>query len=159
MELHRTRVPGVIRIILLHLKKVFFLLFLITLPGFVSAQRKSISGQLYWHSPQATEMGHAAIYNGVPLEIFIHARTTLAEVDSEDGIINKIYTPVISRFFCDRNGSFKTKLPPGEYSVFVKYQNGFYGNIQDRVGNLSPATITAKRNAWITITINYAAYR
>lgn len=159
MELHGTRIPGVIRIILLHLKKIFPFFFLVTLPGFAAAQKTSISGQLYWHSPQASDVGHTAIYNGVPLEIFIHALTTMAEVDVKDGIINKIYTPVISRFFCKRNGSFKTKIQPGEYSVFVKYQNGFYGNIQDRMGNISPAIITAKRNAWITITINYATYR
>lgn len=159
MELHCTRIPGVIRIIFLHLKKIVQFLFLVTLPGFTAAQKTSISGQLYWHAAQVSELGNTAIYNGVPLEIFIHALTTMAEVDVKDGIINKIYTPVISRFFCKRNGSFKTKIPPGEYSVFVKYQNGFYGNIQDRVGNISPAIITAKRNAWITITINYSAYR
>lgn len=159
MELYRTRIPGVIRTILLHLKKIFPLLFLVTLPGFASAQKTGISGQLYWHTSQASEMGHTVNYNGVPLEIFIHTLTTMAEVDVRNGIINKIYTPIISRFFCNRNGSFKTKIPPGEYSVFVKYQNGFYGNIQDRVGNISPATITAKRNAWITITIDYTTNR
>jgi len=118
------------------------------------AQKINLKGQLYWVAPESNPTQQTIEYNGLPLEIFVHPITSLAEVDVSESVITKIYTPVISRFFSKWNGSFKTKLPPGEYSVFVRYQNGFYGNLQDITGNLSPVIIKNK-NAWITITINY----
>ncbi len=123
------------------------------------AQKTGVRGQLYLFVPDSGLKKEILIpYEGIPLEIFIHKATTLAEVDFKDGIISKIYTPLVSRFFCKWNGSFKVKLPPGNYSVFVRYQNGFYGNLKDSEGNLSPATVSSKRNAWITITVNYSTY-
>ncbi len=95
-------------------------------------------------------------YQGIPLEIYVHQLTTEAEVDYANGKITRIHTPVAARFFCKSNGTFKVRLPPGEYSVFVRYQNSYYGNLKDSNNNLSPAIITdAQKMAWITITIKY----
>lgn len=127
-------------------------------PAISAQQLGTLKGQLYWvppsdnYSPEKQNIP----YNGIPLEIFVHQITTEAEVDYEEGQIHKIYTPVVARFFCKWNGSFKVKLPPGRYSVFVRSQNNFYGNLQDANGNLSPATIEeSKRTTWITITLDY----
>jgi hypothetical protein len=125
-----------------------------------TGQKTGIKGQLYLlppnlnHQPQRQNIP----YDGLPLEIFVHELTSPAEVDFEDGEIKKIYTPVVSRTLSKWNGSFKTKLPPGKYSVFVRYRNSFYGNLQDAEGNLSPAIVTQKGSAWITITLNYLSY-
>lgn len=95
-------------------------------------------------------------YQGVPLEIYIHQLTTEAEVDYSNGNITKIYTPVVTRLFSKPNGTFKTRLPPGQYSVFVHYKDAFYGNLIDSQGNISPAIISDnKKMAWVTITIAY----
>lgn len=126
--------------------------------SFVSAQRSGIKGKLYWMSPDKafkTEEQNIP-YQGLPLEIFVHELTTEAEVDFEDAVISKIYTPIVSRFWCKSNGTFKTKLPPGNYSIFVRYKNRYYGNLKDAIGNLSPAYINdSKQMAWVTITLTY----
>ena len=122
------------------------------------AQRSGIKGQLYWMSPnpdyKPTEQNIP--YQGLPLEIYVHQLTTEAAVDYSNEKITKIYTPVVARFFTKSNGTFKTRLPQGQYSVFVHYKNAFYGNLIDGKGNISPAIITDnKKTAWVTITIAY----
>ncbi|HOO10296.1 MAG TPA: hypothetical protein PKW06_10185 [Cyclobacteriaceae bacterium] len=121
----------------------------------LQAQRYGIKGQLYWATPESSGTRETVTYSGVPLEIYVHGLTSVAEVDIVDGAISKIYTPVVDRFFCKWDGSFKARLPAGSYSVFVRYQNRYYGNLQDANGNLSPVTMGLKRNEWITITIDY----
>ena len=126
--------------------------------SFVSAQRSGIKGKLYWMPPDKTFKTEEQNipYQGLPLEIFVYELTTEAEVDFDDGVISKIYTPSVSRFWCKSNGTFKNRLPPGKYSVFVRYKNRFYGNLKDASGNLSPALINdPKQMAWVTITLTY----
>lgn len=124
------------------------------------AQSSRIEGQLYWHAPDdsGASIEQTNSYSGIPLEIFVHPLTSAAEIETEDGVITKIYTPVIKRAFSKWNGTFRIRLPPGAYSVFVFYKNQFFGNLKDREGNLSPAFVGEKKRAWVTITVNYSAY-
>lgn len=141
------------------MKNVIFILFVLTAGYETSAQRLgTLKGQLYWVPPDSNYSPEKQNipYNAKPLEIFVHQITSEAEVDFEDGLIHKIYTPIVARFFCKWNGSFKTRLPLGRYSVFVRNKNNFFGNLKDAEGNLSPATIdSTKRTTWVTITIEY----
>lgn len=82
----------------------------------------------------------------------------MAEVDLDDDKISKIYTPLVKRVFAKWNGSFKVKLPPGQYSIFVFYKNHYFGNLQDKEGNLSPAFVEHNKKSWVTITIDYSSY-
>ncbi|GAB1445822.1 hypothetical protein MASR2M41_15500 [Flammeovirgaceae bacterium] len=129
--------------------------FCLVITSNLPAQRYGIKGQLYWSTPESANKSQTVKYSGIPLEVYVHALTSPAEVDVVDGFISKIYTPVVDRFFCKWDGSFKSKLPAGKYSVFVRYQNKFYGNIQDANDNLSPVSLGENKNEWITITINY----
>lgn len=129
-------------------------------PLLTFAQKTGIEGKLY-SLPTASNLSQpnqAVAYSGIPLELFIHAPTTLAEVDGDEDGISKIYTPLIKRSFSKWDGSFKIKLPPGAYSVFVLYKNRYYGNLQDKNGNLSPAYVVNKKRAWVTVTLTYTPY-
>ncbi|HEY5689859.1 MAG TPA: hypothetical protein VIS49_00255 [Cyclobacteriaceae bacterium] len=140
------------------MKFLLSILLCITSLSASQAQRSGIRGQLYWMSPDPDfkPSGQNIPYQGVPLEIYVHQLTTEAEVDLSNGKINKVYTPVVTRLFSKSNGTFKTHLPPGQYSVFVHYKNAFYGNLIDNQGNISPAIIADnKKTAWVTITITY----
>ena len=133
---------------------------LICLASFTTlhAQRSGIKGQLYWMSPDPDfkPAEQNIPYQGVPLEIYVHQLTTAAEVDYSNGKITKIYTPVVTRLFSKPHGTFKTRLPQGQYSVFVYYKNAYYGNLIDSQGYLSPAIITKNnKTAWVTITLAY----
>ncbi|HNP94075.1 MAG TPA: hypothetical protein PKJ63_00555 [Cyclobacteriaceae bacterium] len=138
---------------------LFLILFLtICIPTF--SQKTGVAGQLYWNQPvsNSDHLDRTIPYSGIPLEIFIHELTTMAEVDLDDDKISKIYTPLVKRVFAKWNGSFKVKLPPGQYSIFVFYKNHYFGNLQDKKGNLSPAFVEHNKKSWVTITIDYSSY-
>jgi len=137
--------------------KIITIIFTLVFTSNIYAQRYGIKGQLYWSTPESANSSQTVSYNGIPLEIFVHELTSTAEVDLIDGVITKIYTPVVSRFFCKWDGAFKAKLPAGQYSVFARYQNGFYGNLKDANDRLSPVSLGKNKNEWITITINYSS--
>ncbi len=141
------------------MKKITTIIFSLVFISNLHAQRYGIKGQLYWSTPESANTSQTVKYSGIPLEVYIHTLTSTAEVDVVDGVISKIYTPVVDRLFCKWDGSFKSKLPAGKYSVFVRYQNKFYGNIQDANDNLSPVSLGQNKNEWITITINYSSFR
>ena len=123
------------------------------------AQRSFILGKLYWNHAESNVASNQIVeYSGIPLEIFIYPLLTKAEVDMEDGSITKIYGSVIQRVLSSWNGTFKIKVPPGSYSVFVLYRNRYYGNLQDVNGNLSPVHVDKKGKYWITITMDYSSY-
>ncbi|MEQ8363500.1 MAG: hypothetical protein RH948_11565 [Cyclobacteriaceae bacterium] len=140
------------------MKKIATLAFCLAVLSNVQAQRYGIKGQLYWSTSESVSTSQTVTYNGIPLEIFVHELTSTAEVDMLDGVITKIYTPVADRFFCKWDGSFKSRLPAGKYSVFVRYKDRFYGNLQDANDNLSPVFLGQNKSEWITITIDYSSY-
>ncbi|MEQ9415631.1 MAG: hypothetical protein RIF39_17470 [Cyclobacteriaceae bacterium] len=140
------------------MKKIATLAFCLAVLSNVQAQRYGIKGQLYWSTSESVRTSQTVTYNGIPLEIFVHELTSSAEVDMLDGVITKIYTPVADRFFCKWDGSFKSRLPAGKYSVFVRYKDSFYGNLQDANDNLSPVFLGQNKSEWITITIDYSSY-
>lgn len=160
MELFCSRIHGVLRVVYLNLIRSIPIFVLVCSSSLATAQNSRIEGQLYWHAPDANgaAAGQINSYSGIPLEIFVHTLTSAAEIDTEDGVITKIYTPVIKRAFSKWNGTFRIKLPHGAYSVFVLYKNQYYGNLQDKDGNLSPAIVSRERRTWLTITINYSGY-
>lgn len=137
------------------------LIIILSLTSFLrlQAQQFTIKGQLYLSTPKSSKSSQSISYNGIPLEVYVHEITSTAEVDIVDGIITKIYTPVVDRFFSKWDGSFKTRLPAGKYSVFVRYNDGFYGNLRDAADNLSPVILGNNKTEWITITINYSSPR
>lgn len=159
MELFCSGIPGVLRIIFLDLKSIS-LLILIFLSSFAAlAQRSRIEGKLYWLAPSPYSASASVVaYSGIPLEIFIYELTTAAEIDYEDGLISKVHSALVHRSFTRWDGSFKIKLAPGTYSVFVLYKNRFFGNLEDSEGHISPAYVRPKSRAWITITMNYSGY-
>ncbi|MFZ1808588.1 MAG: hypothetical protein WAU36_15250 [Cyclobacteriaceae bacterium] len=140
------------------MKKVITIALCLVSLSDLQAQRYGIKGQLFWSTSESASTSQTVEYIGIPLEIFVHELTSTAEVDIVDGVITKIYTPVADRFFCKWDGSFKSKLPAGRYSIFVRYKDGFYGNLQDAADNLSPVSLGQNKSEWITVTINYSSY-
>lgn len=121
------------------------------------AQRSNIQGQLYWLPTEANFQQNIP-YQGVPLEIFVYELTTAEDVVWEDNIIKKINSRLVQQAFSRPDGAFKLKVPPGQYSVFARYKNDFFGNLKDQQGHLSPVVVKAKKSGWVTITLNYSAY-
>ncbi len=61
--------------------------------------------------------------------VYVYAPTTVPEIDDNKTlgpITTKIRTQLIDSVQTDNLGYFKMHLQPGKYSVFVKYENGYY---------------------------------
>jgi len=135
------------------------ILVLLVIPYFSQAQRQGIKGQLYWvHGNQmpGPEKRHIP-RQGVAREIFIYEVTSAPFAEMENGFYKKIHSRFIKSTFSKPDGSFKVKLPPGDYSVFVKENKGLYANVFDSENHISPVTVKPRKFSWITITIDYEA--
>ena len=140
-------------------RELFFVVVFFLCSPCVQAQRQGIKGQLYWvHGNQmpGPEKKHIP-RQGVAREIYIYEVTSLPYVEIQDGFYKKVHSRFIKSLFSKPDGSFKAKLPPGHYSVFVMENKGLYANIFDAENNISPVTVEPKKYSWITITINYEA--
>ena len=125
----------------------------------IIAQQQGVKGQLYlvtgnqMPSPDRKHIPR----KGVVREIYIYELTNVAEVDKEDGFYKKVYTKFVKSQFSKADGTFKIKLPPGKYSLFVKENKGLHANLFDSENNISPFTVERKTYTWMTVTIDYAA--
>ena len=96
---------------------------------------------------------------GIQREIYIHEVTTIEKENHTGPFFNKVNSALVKTIQSKPDGSFKIKLPPGEYSVFVKEPNGFFANLIESDGKINPVSVPLKRFVWMTITIDYdAAY-
>lgn len=125
----------------------------------VYAQRQGIKGEVFWlggNQMPAPQQQSADAEQGVVREILFYEPTHLQDVDQvSDGLFTKIKTKLIATTKSAPDGSFTIKLPPGEYSVFVKERDGLFANLVDRANTLNPVTVKPKHYAWLTITVDY----
>jgi hypothetical protein len=135
-----------------------FLFLILTAPS-LYGQRQGIRGEVFWVSGnQMPGPGKSAAPQlGIQREIYIHKVTSI-EIENQTGpFFNEIKSEFVTKILSKPDGSFKVKLPPGEYSVFVKEPNGLFANLVESDGKINPATIPLKRFVWMTITIDYEA--
>ena len=67
--------------------------------------------------------------NGSPLatKLFIYNSTSISQLDSLIGpFCSRINSELVSTIQSDEKGRFASKLKPGIYSVFVRYENAYY---------------------------------
>jgi len=123
------------------------------------AQRQGVKGEVFWLSGNqlpAPGKPLADPEQGIVREILFYEPTHVQDVDQlADGLFTAIKTKLIATTKSAHDGSFTIKLPPGEYSVFVKESGGLFANLVDRANTLNPVTVKPKQYAWLTITIDY----
>lgn len=123
------------------------------------AQRQGIKGEVFWlGGNQMPALGRQSSDpdQGVVREILFYEATHLKDVDQiADGLFTNVKTKLIATARSLPDGSFTIRLPPGEYSVFVKETGGLFANLVDRTNTLNPVTVKPKQYAWLTITIDY----
>ncbi|HRK53172.1 MAG TPA: carboxypeptidase regulatory-like domain-containing protein [Cyclobacteriaceae bacterium] len=139
----------------------FLILLIILLSACSSMQpRQGIKGQVLWASGnQMPGPGSKKSSNyGVQRELHVYELTTIKEVTmSSDGFFSGIKTKLVTIVTTQEDGTFTLHLPAGEYSIFVKEDNGLYANRFDQNNSINPIIIKEKEFAWLPITINYQA--
>ncbi len=141
------------------MKKLLTVLAFLSIYHCALSQKEGIKGQVFWISgDQLPGPGsQASPDQGTIREIFIYKAATLNDVDQKDEFFFEIKTELINKVMSAEDGSFKVKLPPGEYSLFTKEQKGLFANVIDHNGCVSCVNVSPKRYSWVTITIDYEA--
>ena len=92
--------------------------------------------------------------------LYIYALTNISEVtrvDEYSSFYKSINTRLIKKLKSDKNGAFRVKLPPGQYSLFVKKDSLFYANLFDGKNNINPVTVEKGRYTEIEVRADYDA--
>ena len=123
------------------------------------AQKQGIQGEVFWLSGnQMPGPGHVSSpQQGIVREVYIYKITRMQDVEQTNNFFTNIKTELVTQTFSKTDGSFKVKLLPGEYSVFVKEPNGLFANLFDGEGRINPVVVKPKKYSWITITVDYEA--
>ena len=127
------------------------------LPGF--CQRQGIKGQVFWLSGnQMPGPGRKAAPNlGISREILVYELTTKEDATQHETFFTDIRTQLVATVISSDDGRFKVKLPPGQYSVFVKEPSGLFANLINTSGEINPVTVEPKKFTWLSITVDYEA--
>lgn len=93
----------------------------------------------------------------VQRELHIYELTTMDEATADGTFFHDIKTRLIETVETNKDGEFVVALPAGQYSVFVKEEQGLFANSFDGEGHINPVTIKEGEITTIQIDINYAA--
>lgn len=122
--------------------------------------QEGISGQVFWVAgnqmpgPGVTRSAQA----GIQRELYVYELTTIRQATlKENGFFTNIQTNLILKIATRQDGSFKVKLPPGQYSIFVMEEQGLYANLFDRNNAINPVVVKEKQYSWVPITVDYQA--
>ena len=123
------------------------------------AQKQGIKGQVFWLSGNQMPGPEKKIppYQGIIREVVIYPEIKLNDTKQTDGFFTDIQGMPVASVASKADGSFRIKLPPGNYSVFVKESKGLFANLFDGRGIINPITVKPKKYTWITLTIDYEA--
>jgi hypothetical protein len=72
-------------------------------------------------------------------------------------IFTKIETKLIDSVDTDKKGYYQFKLPPGNYSVFVKQEGHFFASIFDDKNNANPVKVEQGKVSALDVVVNNKA--
>lgn len=118
--------------------------------------RQGIKGQVFLYTnvlTDSTAPRHDP-RSGIRREIVIHEITTLDQASQVNGIFKPVPTTLVLSVMSRDDGSFKAKLPPGTYSVFVREGQDLYANLFHQ-NQINPVVVKPGQYSWVTITVEY----
>lgn len=91
--------------------------------------------------------------------LYIYELTNTSQVKhaAEASFYTAIDTKLVKEVKANRKGSFKVKLPPGQYSLFIKKDNLFYANLFDDKNNIAPVAVEKGKYTTIEVKADYGA--
>jgi hypothetical protein len=116
--------------------------------------KQGIEGHVFLLVNSPDSANHESPQAGVQREVHIHELTTLDQVTQENGVFTSVPTANVVTILTDVDGSFKVKMPPGTYSVFIKEPGGLYANLFKK-NQINPVVVKPRQYSWITISIEY----
>lgn len=122
--------------------------------------QQGIKGKVEWIS--GNQMPGPDKVPGKPLpivrEIHIYEPTSPEQTASQGGLFySGITTRLVKIIKSRKDGSFCVKLPPGEYSLFVKEDKGLFANKFDSQNRIHCITVEKGKFTTLNIVVNYEA--
>lgn len=131
------------------------ILLLITAEGF--AQKQGIKGQVFRSPDQSPTKPSSTLAEpqfGLVCKVEIYKPTDSSQVTP---VATSVYDSIRSEWVTETqtkaDGSFKVKLPPGNYSVFVKVTNGLYSDQTDREGHIGLVKVPQRTWSWLPVVV------
>jgi hypothetical protein len=124
------------------------------------SQKQGIQGQVFWVSGNqmpSPDKKPLTPQQGAIREVHIYQAVTLDSVTRNGIFFKEIHGTLVAKIITDESGEFKVKLPEGKYSVFTLEKDGLFANLMDVNGCINCVNVSAKKFAWVTITIDYEA--
>ena len=124
--------------------------------------KQGISGQVIWlegnlmptiDQPDNTTRGGKPVVR----EIHVYKLINVKETESLDGFFTKIKGSLVKKSFSDESGHFSIQLPVGEYSIFIKEEQGLYANLFDGSNNINPVVVNRDKVTEIKVKVDYKA--
>jgi len=116
--------------------------------GIQSCHKQGIKGNIYQVS--GNQMPSPDLPpskpKGMETTLYIYELTNTSQVIKEGDFYRTISTSLVEQIESNEDGSFKIKIKPGIYSLFVKKGDLFYSNIFDDKNNIHPVEV--KKGKW-----------
>lgn len=126
-----------------------------------SCRRSGITGHVYLvtGNQMPSPDRPPAPPKGVKTVLYIYELTNISDVarDGTSAFYRSISTKPIKEVETAEDGSFKVKLKPGKYSLFVKKGELFYSSIFDEKNNIHPVEVTRGKMVKEDFRVNYDA--
>ena len=123
-------------------------------------EAQGIQGQVFEQKGNQMPQKGKTLSKGVGLatQVCIFAPTSIQYAIQVSGSLFKLpSTQLIGMFDTDSVGQFKVQLKPGRYSVFVKYQNGYYAANFNQLNELGIVQVLPGTFASIDVIISAQA--
>lgn len=115
--------------------------------------KQGIQGQVFRLPEVADSLAKENPEAGVQSIVHIYELTTLDQASHKNGLFKSVPTNNVMTITTKPDGSFKVKLPPGTYSVFVDAGDALFANLFKN-NQINPVVVKPKQFAWVTITID-----
>ena len=139
--------------------KYLVVMFLISFAIPAAAQKQGICGKVLWvEGNQMPGPGRKAdTGRGIEREILVYEPVTRENTTQQNGFYANINGKLVATGKSKADGSYKIKLPPGRYSVFVKEPDGLFANLFDHNGAINTVSVEKGRFTDFNIKVNYKA--
>ncbi|MEO5564882.1 MAG: hypothetical protein ABIR18_15655 [Chitinophagaceae bacterium] len=127
----------------------------------VSCRRSGIRGHVYIETgnrmPSPDQPRVAP--QGIKTKLYVYELTNITQVVRQgmSAFYTQVPTKLIKEIETDDDGSFKVKLKPGKYSLFVKKENLFYSSMFDSENNIHPVEVKKGKMTEEVFKVNYNA--
>jgi hypothetical protein len=127
----------------------------------VTCRRSGISGHVVVESGNRMPDPDNPVSSpkGIKTKLYIYELTNINQVSRQgmSAFYTQVPTRLVKEIETDEDGSFRVKLKPGRYSLFVKKDQLFYSSVFDGQNNIHPVEVKKGKMTEEVFKVNYNA--